>query len=116
MSLYKTIDKQVEFFPIYYYDNKLYDGRNIYDISNNSFNSMNNKEVDNKGIVLIYDNYIYVVDTKLLKYDMDYKLIKEYDIEEYITKLIPIKNDFIYISTKCEKCNCSSRINMLTRQ
>lgn len=111
----KTLDREMEFNPIYYYDNKLYDGKNIYDLSNNSFKNISN-ELDGKGILLIKDNYIYVIDKKLKKYDMDHKLIEEIEVDELITKLIPIKNNFIYIKTECIKCECNSEIKMLIRQ
>ena len=106
---YRTIDKDITFNPIYYSNNKLYDGIYEYDLNNDNLIKTN---LDNKNILLINDSNIYAYDDKLYVYDRDYKLIKEINSNNYITKLLINKNNLLSIKTICNKCICNSKIEI----
>ena len=113
---YKTLDKEVKFNPLYYSNNKLYDGYKEFDINTDELKNIDNN-IKDKTILLLDNDYIYAVDSnKLYKYNLKYELIEEIKVDYYITKVVPVNNSYIVIGSICKKCDCNSTIKMLTRQ
>lgn len=109
---YKTIDKDIEFSPLYYKNNKLYDGVNYMDLDNYKLEVLDkNKVLDKKVVILINNDTIYAVDKdKLYKYNLDLELINEENANiDFINKIIPSTKD-VTIGFSCNKCECSSII------
>ena len=109
---YKTIDKDIEFYPLYYKNNKLYDGVNYMDLDNYKLEVLDkNKVLDNKLVISIQNDIIYAVSSnKLLQYNLDLELLKEENASiDYISKVIP-SNKNVIVGFKCNKCDCTSII------
>lgn len=109
---YKTIDKDIEFHPLYYKNNKLYDGVNYMDLDNYKLEVLDkNKVLDNKLVISIQNDIIYAVSSnKLLQYNLDLELLKEENASiDYISKVIP-SNKNVIVGFKCNKCDCTSII------
>lgn len=107
---YKTFDKDINFNPMYYSNNKLYDGIYEYDIISDS---LIKKNETNKQILLINENNVYMVNDKLTICDRDYRIIKEYNSNNNITKILPVTNGHIIIKSICKECSCESRLELL---
>ena len=120
----KTLSKDLEFYPFYYNDNKLYDRMNYLDIETGNIGVYDKDNVLNEKIlVLITDDKYYATNTGknfgtiIYQYDKNLKLIREDKNEvEVIKEIIPIKDNVIVIGNFCNGCNCTPKIKMLIRQ
>ena len=120
----QTLSKDLEFYPYYYKDNKLYDRMNYLDLETGKIEVYDkDKVLGNKILVLITDDNYYATNngddfgTAVYQYDKNLKLINEYENEvEVIKEIIPVKDNLIVIGNSCTGCDCTPKIKMLIRQ
>lgn len=120
----QTLSKDLEFYPYYYKDNKLYDRMNYLDLETGKIEVYDkDKVLGNKILVLITDDNYYAANngddfgTVVYQYDKNLKLINEYENEvEVIKEIIPVKDNLIVIGNSCIGCDCTPKIKMLIRQ
>lgn len=120
----QTLSKDLEFYPYYYKDNKLYDRMNYLDLETGKIEVYDkDKVLGNKILVLITDDNYYAANngddfgTVVYQYDKNLKLINEYENEvEVIKEIIPVKDNLIVIGNSCTGCDCTPKIKMLIRQ
>lgn len=120
----QTLSKDLEFYPYYYKDNKLYDRMNYLDLETGKIEVYDkDKVLGNKILVLITDDNYYATNsgddfgTVVYQYDKNLKLINEYENEvEVIKEIIPVKDNLIVIGNSCTGCDCTPKIKMLIRQ
>ena len=114
---YKTIEDVKDFYPKYYNDNKLYDGKRIFDIIKNEMINVDKEDVlSNKSILSIIDKTIYAYDgTTLYLYDLNLKLIKEEKVKDTIIKLKKVNKDIVVIKNIDINNVHTYKLDMLTR-
>ena len=114
---YKTIDNEKSFYPLYYNDNKLYDGKKIYDIKENELIIIDKENsLSNKKVLSIIDKTIYAYDgTTLYLYDLNLNLIKEDKVKDTIFKIKKVNNDIVMIKEIDTNNKRIYKLDMLTR-
>jgi len=108
----KTFDEGIDFFNTYYYQNKLYNERYVYDLDTNEIKEFNGKDLNYNNVLLISEDKIYTNhyehnnDNKSLiyVYNLDMEKINEYKIDiEEINKLINYDDKLLVIGRIVDK-------------